>query len=309
MFDVSVLLLLLLTGARAFMIQNAHNNLCLEDSADTGKLMLNECSLDSDSQQWMWTDQGRLMCVGSSRCLWAQQRETPQTRSCHGQDDVAEGLMWDYDGETLISRNKTLLLSVRGQDLVLTRHVKRSKWRLLDEGDERLRLRRGSDYSEYTDEEEEKVTEGQGGMTEEQREYLRWYYRTEDPTIWKFVLLGLSFICLLVGFLLLGIGTVANKSRKKIAKYKAAASLAKKNEGEEMQAITPLRDTTTPTLPRSDWQLQERQSSVSSSPLKAGNISVTWKDGNTSYLYTVPAEEEKQEHEQEEVSTFQEEGQ
>lgn len=30
-------------------------------------------------------------------------------------------------------------------------------------------------------------------------------------TMWKFVLLGLAFICLLIGFLLLGMGAMANK--------------------------------------------------------------------------------------------------
>ena len=30
-------------------------------------------------------------------------------------------------------------------------------------------------------------------------------------TIWKFVMLGLSFVSLLVGFLLLGMGSMANK--------------------------------------------------------------------------------------------------
>jgi len=30
-------------------------------------------------------------------------------------------------------------------------------------------------------------------------------------TIWTFVLLGLAFVCLLIGFLLLGMGAMANK--------------------------------------------------------------------------------------------------
>lgn len=150
------------------------------------------------------------------------------------------------------------------------------------------------------------------------------------------MLLGVSFIALLCGFLVLGIGTVANKydlklyqnhhmvclsvlsdmlcflnynrSRKEIAKYKAAASLIKKREAEEMKAISQHEDSTIP--PPSDWQAQERRSSSSSrdnSTLKAGNISVTWKDGNTSLLYSVPAEVEKQENEQVKMSTFQQE--
>ncbi|KAM6942719.1 organic solute transporter subunit beta [Xenentodon cancila] len=134
-------------------------------------------------------------------------------------------------------------------------------------------------------------------MTKEQREYLRWYYRTEDPTTWKFVILGLAFVCLLIGFLLLGMGAMANKSRKKIAKYKAAASLIKKSEGEELRVISPLRDngTSSPALLRSSV-------STGTNELKGGNIVVTWKDGNTSHLYSdfVEEEEEQDEEDQEE---------
>ncbi|KAM4593828.1 organic solute transporter subunit beta [Odontesthes bonariensis] len=136
-------------------------------------------------------------------------------------------------------------------------------------------------------------------MTEEQREYLRWYYRTEDPTTWRFVLLGLAFICLLIGFLLLGMGAMANKSRKKIAKYKAAASFINKNENEALQINSPLRDNGA--SPQHGGVLQGHMSSMDTSELKAGDIVVTWKDGNTSCLYSDRVEEDKQEEEQEET--------
>jgi len=41
-------------------------------------------------------------------------------------------------------------------------------------------------------------------------------------------------------------------------------------------------------------------SSMDTSELKAGDIVVTWKDGNTSCLYSDRVEEDKQEEEQEE---------
>lgn len=279
------------------MIHNTQHCLCLEDSVDSGEVLLRKCNLDSESQQWSWIDQGMLMCVASSRCLSAQQGELVRTQSCHGleEDEDVTGQVWDCDRDRLINRNTSMLLSVSGQHLILTQDSEQSKWRSLDEGDickERLRLRRGAD--DFDPEEEQ--TEDQPAMTDEQREYLRWFYRTEDPTIWKFVLLGLAFVCLLIGFLLLGMGAMANKSRKKIAKYKAAASLVQKNAGEELQVISSPTDNSA--SPISDRRLQSNQSPASirsANEHKAGDIVVTWKDGNTSCLYSSTEEEEQEE--------------
>lgn len=140
---------------------------------------------------------------------------------------------------------------------------------------------------------------------------------------------GLAFVCLLVGFLLLGMGAMANKydpklfdcyffesehtvyyikgfctnsnrSRKKIAEYKAATSLLQKNEDQEL-----LKEKST--HPASDMPLQGNKPHMSNSDTSeqsnAGNIVVTWKDGNTSCLYPDPAVEEKQEEERKEKIT------
>ncbi|KAJ0056708.1 hypothetical protein NL108_012220, partial [Boleophthalmus pectinirostris] len=47
-------------------------------------------------------------------------------------------------------------------------------------------------------------------LSSEEREYLRWFYRTEDAQYWKFSVLALAFVCLLIGFMLLGMGAMAN---------------------------------------------------------------------------------------------------
>ncbi|XP_077569262.1 organic solute transporter subunit beta [Stigmatopora nigra] len=109
--------------------------------------------------------------------------------------------------------------------------------------------------------------EGRPRVTEEEKEYLRWLYRTEDATVWKFALLGLAFVCLLVGFLLLGMGAMASRNRRKIAKYKAAAAVKGRDEGNPEMAVCV------------DAQTCNGDDS------KAGSIVVTWKDGNTSCLY------------------------
>lgn len=289
------------------MIHNTQLSLCLEDSED--KVILKKCNLDSESQQWVWTNQGMLMCVSSSRCLTSEGHELVQTRPCNRPDVDAAGLKWDCNSSRLISRNTSMLLSSNGKHVTLSQHSKHSKWRSLDEGDicqDRLRMRRASEDSGQFEYEDESAREQ--GMMEEQREYLHWYYRTEDPTTWKFVLLGLAFICLLIGFLLLGMGAVSNKNRKKIAKYKAAASFLKKSEDEELQVISLSRDNDASS--QHDGLLQVHKSSMSSrdtSELKAGDIVVTWRDGNTSNLYPGPEEKGKwKEDKQKEVSNSEE---
>ncbi|XP_029987048.1 organic solute transporter subunit beta [Sphaeramia orbicularis] len=149
-------------------------------------------------------------------------------------------------------------------------------------------------------------------MSEEEKEYLRWFYRTEDPTMWKFVMLGLAFVCLLIGFMLLGMGAMANKNRKKIAKYKAAAALLQKSEVQELRVISHNSASVPTPESLSVQDAKPRPSNGDVSELKPGDIVVTWRDGNTSCLYSEPAaeaelpgEEEKEEEveKQEEVST------
>ncbi|XP_012717087.2 solute carrier family 51 subunit beta [Fundulus heteroclitus] len=303
MLDTWIFLLLLVPGGWMFMIHNTQYGLCLEDSADTGQVLMKKCNLDSQAQQWVWMNHGMLMCVASSRCLSAQQNHPVQTQPCQDSDMDAAEMMWDCTSNRLISRNTSLMLSTNGQEVILTNHLKHFQWKSLDEGDickTRLRPRRASEDQDQLEDPEQSADEGKG-MTEKQRDYFRWLYRTEDSTIWTFVLLGLAFVCLLIGFLLLGMGTMANRTRKKIAKYKEAASLFKKDEGEELHVISDPRNNGTSSLP------QDHTSSISegdTNEFKAGDIVVTWKDGNTSCLYSdhvvEEMQEEKVEKEQEE---------
>ncbi|XP_068169373.1 solute carrier family 51 subunit beta [Antennarius striatus] len=294
MFHAWILFSPLLLGASSFMIHNTYHRLCLEDSAATGHVLLKICNLDSESQQWVWINQGMLMSAATSRCLSTQQRESVQTLQCRGPKVDAAAFMWDCDRDMLISRNTSMLLSTDGRQLIITHDSKHSKWRSLDEGSicqERLRSRRASDPGKS--DASEKQTEELDAMTEEEKAYLRWFYRTEDQTTWTFVLLGLAFFCLLVGFLLLGMGAMANKNRKKIAKYKAAAAKSQRSGGEEMMVISAVRDDDggARSLPI-DIQTQASKASPSNGgvgELGTGDIMVTWKDGNTSCLYPDPA--------------------
>ncbi|XP_037305684.1 solute carrier family 51 subunit beta [Pungitius pungitius] len=289
MFGAWIIFFPLLLGAGAFMIHNTQSSLCLAESAATWEVLLKKCDVDSESQQWIWIDRSKLMCVESSRCLSALHSQLLGTRPCLGSEVDARGLLWDCDKGRLISGNTSMLLSTDGWRLVLTHDSKLSKWKSLDVGDicqEKLRSKRASgDLEEF---EAPEQTGKAVAMTDEQREYLRWYYRTEDATTWTFVLLGLSFVSLLVGFLLLGMGTMASKNRKKIAKYKAAAAVS--DEGEALRIISALRGDSSKPSPLLDRLMTGNNGEMSE--LKAGNIMVTWKDGNTSCLYSDPTTEE-----------------
>lgn len=124
-----------LTGAKAFTIYNTQHSLCLEEAAVTGQVVLKRCNLDSESQQWTWTDEGMLMCVASSRCLSASQNEPVKTLSCEGLGADSNGLIWDCDRNGLISRSTSMLLSVDGQRLTWTHGGKNSKWKSLEKAD------------------------------------------------------------------------------------------------------------------------------------------------------------------------------
>ncbi|XP_034039739.1 uncharacterized protein si:cabz01068815.1 [Thalassophryne amazonica] len=289
MFDAGVVLFLLMSGASTFMIHNTHHSLCLENSVPTGEVLLKRCNLDSKAQQWIWKDQWMLMAVSTSGCLSAEHSKPIQTTLCQGPE-----VQWDCKRNRLISKNTSLLLSADGQRLTLSHDSEHSKWSSLDAGDicqEQLRSKRASD--------EAHESEDIKGLTEEQKEYLHWFYRSEDSSTWVFVLLVLAFICLLVGLLLLGMGVMASKSRKKIAKYKAAAAGAQRSEAKELQVLCGSGDKSS--APQTDEQMFP-SSNGNVGDLSPGNILVTWKDGNTSDLYASPAaglelEEEGQEAE------------
>ncbi|KAM6980586.1 uncharacterized protein FYW47_000317 [Aplochiton taeniatus] len=288
------------------MIHNTLHSLCLEDSITTGLVQLKRCNLDSEHQQWIWRDQRVLVSVGTSRCLSAHHTGPVQTVSCDHLEDWGDSLLWDCERNSLISQNNSLELSTDGKHLSLSHKSKHSKWKSLDEGDicqDRLRSKRASsEPDEFEVKMAEEQRAGPAVMTEEQREFLRWYYRTEDPTPWKFAMLGLSFGGLLLGCLLLGMGVMANKNRKKIANYKTAA-LANKSEGEELKVIiedrehSELKATYSDPMhisPPSKSLVEEFEHCQDNGgeELKPGDIVVTWKDGNISTLYSEPVEKQ-----------------
>lgn len=98
------------------------------------------------------------------------------------------------------------------------------------------------------------------------------------------------------------------RNRREIAKYKAATAtiMAQKCEGQELLVTLPVREESY-SNPQSNSKLPPSldnmlQGNITSrvngevSELKAGSIVVTWRDGNTSHLFSDPeADEDKQE--------------
>ncbi|XP_016403881.1 uncharacterized protein LOC107737002 isoform X2 [Sinocyclocheilus rhinocerous] len=287
------------SGTIGFTIHSMKEGLCLEDSSE-GVVELRTCSLDSVLQQWKWTDHCFLVNTGTLRCLSAIHTDPVQTIAC----DSGEHIKWQCKAQQLISLQNSLALSTERGKLRLNTG-EHDTWKSLDAGDicqNKLRSRRESDLE--TDEFDFAEGPPKQRMTEAQLKFLQWYYRTEDPTSWKFGMLAFAFLGLLIGAMLLVMGMMTNRNRKQIAKYKAASKVtAVKPEMEELQAIvtdkvteveekthfTPYEQITTHNSHR-DWE-EPSYNSIASEGLKPGEIVVTWKDGNVSALYPEPAQE------------------
>ncbi|KTG02400.1 hypothetical protein cypCar_00007281 [Cyprinus carpio] len=277
-------------GTIGFTIHSMKEGLCLEDSSE-GAVELKTCSLDSVLQQWKWTDHWLLVNTGTLRCLSAIRTEPVQTITC----DSSEHIKWQCKAQQLISLQNSLALSTEKGKLRLNTGEP-DTWKSLDAGDicqNKQRSRRES----YLEADEFDFAEGPPAprMTEAQMKFLQWYYRTEDPTTWKFGMLAFAFLGLLIGAMLMVMGMMANRNRKQIAKYKAASKVtAVKDEREELQVmvtdkVTEVKEEKTHFTPSEnnshrDWEEPSEE-------LKPGEIVVTWKDGNVSTLYPEPAEE------------------
>ncbi|XP_038623273.1 organic solute transporter subunit beta [Tachyglossus aculeatus] len=58
------------------------------------------------------------------------------------------------------------------------------------------------------------------GLSQEELEQMRWYYRTEDPTPWNYSMLVLACLVLVIGLSLLGTNIRNNRNRKTRAREK-----------------------------------------------------------------------------------------
>ncbi|XP_055040167.2 uncharacterized protein [Misgurnus anguillicaudatus] len=265
-------------GTMGFTVHSIKEGLCLEDSFE-GEVYLKKCNLDSDLQQWMWTDRWFLLNTGTMRCLSTVHSDSVQTVKCNSDEHIK----WHCKAQEIFSVKNSLSLSAEGGKLVLD--VGQHRWTSLDADDicqDKLRSRRQSetDFERDFDEDMQKPK-----MTVAQMKFLQWYYRTEDPTSWKFAMLGFAFLGLLIGCVIVVMDMMGSRSRKQIAKYRSSTKVTGvKPEMEELQVIIKdqvkqEKNCSTPLLQNSHTD------SKSTNELKPGEIVVTWKDGNISSLY------------------------
>ncbi|XP_063045671.1 solute carrier family 51 subunit beta [Engraulis encrasicolus] len=331
---IVVSLCLLLHGSVGLMIHNAADNLCLQDSSTTEGspgVKLCRCNLDDDLQQWAWQDQRFLRNVGTQRCLSAFRERPLVMEACDG----AEHLAWGCEAQGgLLSLNRSLWLGAHKGRLRLLPAPEglATRWKSLDKYDvcqERVRSKRAWEEDGFGGELEEDEP-AVSSMNQEQREFLKWFYRTEDQTKWTFAMLALAFGALLLGCILLVSGMMASRSRKKIAKYKAVAAQALKASpgGHELREV--VSEATQQLLPPPSPELQAPSAPVAAvtvtpdnhvpaaapTPaenglLKPGEIMVTWRDGTVSNLYGdrgAKEEEEKRGVEEEKGGVEEEKG-
>ncbi|KAI1889737.1 hypothetical protein AGOR_G00166020 [Albula goreensis] len=285
-----IVLCLLVKGVSGFMIYNTVHGLCLQGSRESESVLLKPCDLGSDLQQWFWENGRFLVNGGTAKCLSNHKMDAILTASCNASD----ALWWDCHSHRLISHNSILQLTTNGKDLFLSQHNKLSKWRALVEGDicqKTLRSKRSSDglnvipteEPDYDYEEEETLTE--------QQKYLKWYYRTEDPSPWKYAMLALSSGALMLGCLLFGMGSMANWNRKKISQYKAAAE-AQAARAEELQNMAVFKQASDAPSKHSPHDNKSTPDNCETGELRAGDIVLKWKDGNVSKLFADSPEDD-----------------
>ncbi|KAG7473962.1 hypothetical protein MATL_G00101410 [Megalops atlanticus] len=238
MLYVWTTLCLLLQGACSFVIHNRNHSWCLRDSLENGSLQLEACNLTSDLQRWLWEDGNVLVNVGTGRCLSGWRVKAILTAPCMVAVDKHDSvfLRWRCHGSRLTSHAGPLDMTSNGK--VLTRASKKvvNGPGLLGEGgvcSPKTRSNRESgdpDDLQAEDSGDDQQGAAKGAMTEKQRAFLQWYYRPEDQSSWKYAMLAMSFGALLLGSILLVMGLMANRNRKKIARYKAAALAVRMEE-------------------------------------------------------------------------------
>ncbi|XP_073424955.1 organic solute transporter subunit beta [Dendrobates tinctorius] len=108
-----------------------------------------------------------------------------------------------------------------------------------------------------------------------------YYFRTGDLTVWNYTILALSFLGLFLGLFLLAKNILNNRKRKMIAMYKMSMAAKKEDDSEGKQAVLTLEKEN---LSQEDTQLKKE--------VQHGDITVQWKDGQITSLYTDAPEED-----------------
>ncbi|NXX86261.1 OSTB protein, partial [Urocolius indicus] len=265
---------LLLQGAEAFLMKNAKAKLCLQANPQDGSLLLEDCAPESALQDWAWEGHS-LLNRGTRRCLAVAQPDRVQAGPCH-----TSHASWACSTSLLSplgSSQGYLVATGKGAALSHSTGL-RAQWQdgaersVCEEEAEAARPFPAALASTHTVGNVSLAL----GMDQEQLEELLWFFRTEDPSTWNYSVLALSFVTMLLGLLLLAINVVQNRKRKN-PMYRAAVQGEEEAELEGKQALMSVQEQYSPAEP----QEQER----------AGEVTVQWKDGTVTSLYSERAED------------------
>ncbi|KAI1904121.1 hypothetical protein AGOR_G00002430 [Albula goreensis] len=220
-------------------IHGPHHRQCLQDSLQNQTLQLRSCDTTLDFQSWAWEDGHFLVNKGSGRCLSGKRTAGVFTTPC-GHSSV---LHWRCHGDRLTGLGGSVELWRDGSVLLLSPRSGPPRRGSIGHRDAcKAELRSGRVSRDLKDQQPGGAKRNQQGAAmgaEAQMAFLKWYYRTEDPSSWKYAMLAMSFGALLLGSVLLAISVMANRSRRKLAQYKAAALAVQMEELQDLMVTQP----------------------------------------------------------------------
>ncbi|NXG57473.1 OSTB protein, partial [Hemiprocne comata] len=268
----------------AFLMKNARVKLCLQAGPMNGNLLLEDCDPESDLQDWSWQGDS-LVNHGTQSCLSALGAGTVQTSPCGSAGytgwDCSNSLLSPLDssrGYLVANRKGVALSNVQGLKAQWQDAADRS---VCEEKAEQDRYFAAALASTHVYEHTAGSATLVLGMDQEELEELLWFFRREDASTWNYSVLALSFMAMTLGLILLAINIVRNRKRK-IQMYKEAEQGAQQAELEAKQALMPVQEHSPPEPHEQEPAPQDQQ---------AGDVTVQWKDGTITSLYTERSED------------------
>ncbi|NXC18373.1 OSTB protein, partial [Corythaeola cristata] len=204
----------LLQDTEAFLMKNAKFKLCLQASPMDGNLLLEDCNPESDFQDWSWQGHS-LMNHGTQSCLSVVGDDRVQTSLCSSVGYMS----WNCSNSLLSplgSSQSYLVANRKGVALDNVRRLK-AQWQ---NGADRSVCDEKAEHDRYLlaalastrvyDHTAGNITLALG-IDQEELEALLWFFRREDPSVWNYFILVLSFVTMILGLSLLAINVVRNR--------------------------------------------------------------------------------------------------
>ncbi|NXH37234.1 OSTB protein, partial [Myiagra hebetior] len=251
----------LLQDIEAFLIKNARVKLCLQASLINRNLLPEACNPESDFQDWSCQGYSLVNC-GTQSCL-----SVVGAGECGKALSASWGLCSPAGGKVTSSlkgcSERPLHLSLsstaEAEHKYLPTTLASTHVYEHTAGNATLPL----------------------GLELEQLEELLWFFRREDPSTWNYSVLALSLATMILGLVLLTINIVRNRKRKMLVNGEAAQSTRQADQ-DAKQALMPVQEHSPAEPQKQEPGPQDR---------RPGDVTVQWKDGTVTSLYTEMSEE------------------